>query len=433
MSIYHPYLARWDDASSIVELLGILRGLFSKEPPAVARPIPHRLLVQPPPIPHKPPELSAQRVQLHSPRPPPRSPKPSSAGPAAEETVVPAIPKAAPHDLRVGPPPLPSGTADLQERQFLVSRPVSQLPQLQPPCIKHGQPLQQLGKEPPLPLFAHQQLPHQHPAPEHPPASTRCSIVSPVGPVPMPVTTVSKSKESPGDLLTDPFDIDPLESRETANAAPPPLPPKPQKCALLNTLSETLAKQLQANISQNTSRLDLLSSRADFMRTVCIALQDEIARVADLHDVINSNVEILKEGHAKADEVIQDAKGNPPSNTPPAVTSAATTVPHPGVMQASPSVSSPVLATGSPVPGSRPLPSIDETLVPPTVVHKQLHDLAIQERAIQRALYALREALTKGRVGVDEWAKATRSLAREALLKKALAVKAAEGAGLDLE
>ncbi|KAI5299900.1 hypothetical protein KEM55_001117 [Ascosphaera atra] len=424
--IYHPYLARWGEASSTIELIGILRDVFSKEPPVVARPISHQSPIQPPPIPPIPPESSAQRGQQQAPQPPPQLPKSSSAGPA--------LLKAQPRDLRDGPPQLPPVPADSRQQQFpSVLRSMSQLPQMLPPPVQHGQPPQQLVKEPHLPPLTSQQPSFQQPAPIQRPVSTHLSTVSPGVPVPVPVCTVLKTAISPVDQFTDPFDTDPLSSRETVNIAPPPLPPNPQKSALLNTLSEALAQHLQANISEKASGLGLLSSQADAMRIADIALQDEVARATELRDVINGNVDILKEGLAKADEVIRNAKGYPPTNAPPSVASAATAVSRPGLRTGSSSVSLPELATGSPVLGSRPLPSVDETLVPPTVVHKQLHDLVIQERAIQRALYALREALTKGRAGIDVWAKVTRSLAREAFLKKALAVKAAEGASLDLK
>ncbi|KAI5300992.1 hypothetical protein KEM56_002053, partial [Ascosphaera pollenicola] len=237
----------------------------------------------------------------------------------------------------------------------------------------------------------------QQPHPIRPPATTQLSVP----PTPVSATTPAAPKQPPKDLLTDPFDMDSISTQNAAQVTPPPIPLNPQKDALLRTLSETLTKQLHSNIAQNHSGLELLASQADAMQAASLALVDEIARVSQLRNTISNNIEILKEGLSKADEVIRDTTGVGPN----------------GVQSSEP----------------RPLPSIDETLVPPTVVHKQLHDLVISERAIQRAIYALQEALTKGRVGVDVWAKVTRGLAREAFLKRALAMKAAQGAGLDLD
>jgi ESCRT-I complex subunit TSG101 len=72
-------------------------------------------------------------------------------------------------------------------------------------------------------------------------------------------------------------------------------------------------------------------------------------------------------------------------------------------------------------------------LVAPTVVGKQIYDLVADERGIQRAIYALQAGLVKGRVGVETWARLSRGLAREAFLKRALAMKAARGMGLALD
>ncbi|KAI5286584.1 hypothetical protein KEM54_006666, partial [Ascosphaera aggregata] len=231
--------------------------------------------------------------------------------------------------------------------------------------------------------------------PVHPPTSTPFQAPPPA----LPGLAQLPSKQPPPDLLSDPFDMAPLSSLDASRITPPPIPPNPQKDALLRTLSETLTKQIQITTAQNNSGLKLLSSQADAMRSAGLALLDERTRVTQMRGAILANLEILKEGLNKADEVIRDTTGKGPN----------------GVTSLQP----------------RPLPSIDETLVPPTVVQKQLHDLVISERAIQRVIFALQKALTNGRVGVDVWAKVTRGLAREAFFKRALALKAAQGAGLD--
>lgn len=118
------------------------------------------------------------------------------------------------------------------------------------------------------------------------------------------------------------------------------------------------------------------------------------------HANIQSNTQILQQSLRRADGVIADAKSRISS-------SSASSSKHPAG-----------------------LPAIDEVLVPPTVVGKQIYDLVTDERGIQRAIYALQSALVRGRVGVDVWAKSTRNLAREAFLKKALIRKAANGMGL---
>ncbi|KAA6407601.1 MAG: UEV-domain-containing [Lasallia pustulata] len=75
-------------------------------------------------------------------------------------------------------------------------------------------------------------------------------------------------------------------------------------------------------------------------------------------------------------------------------------------------------------------PGVDEVLVAPTVVGGQLYELCAEERALEEARGVVGRGLDRGRVGVEVWAKQTRSLAREQFLKKALIKKIAKGMGL---
>ncbi|KIH86892.1 hypothetical protein SPBR_08235 [Sporothrix brasiliensis 5110] len=77
--VYHPYLAGWAefwDKSTICDFLTILRDVFAKEPPVIARQAPRAAPLQapaasptPPPVPPPPQELASP------PHPPPLSPK----------------------------------------------------------------------------------------------------------------------------------------------------------------------------------------------------------------------------------------------------------------------------------------------------------------------------------------------------------------------
>lgn len=414
--IYHPFLAAWSEGSSIADLLAILRDIFSKEPPVVSRPAsqpplpppppPSQSRSEPPPVPPLPPDLvrndfSRQSLAAGPPQPPPKPPKQASDQSVPSSNPSP-FQQQTPSPLRQpqGPPPLPPLPSELRT-QYTPTLPG---PPLHSPVVSSPLSQQHSGPQygpprPPIPGYPNgQSQPQlQQPLPIHPPAPTQLNVP----PTPVSATAPAAPKQPPKDLLTDPFDMESISTQNAAQVTPPPIPLNPQKDALLRTLSETLTKQLQSNVAQNNSGLELLASQADAMRAASLALVDEITRVSQLRSTISNNIEILKEGLNKADEVIRDTTGMGPN--------------------------------GVPSSEPRPLPSIDETLVPPTVVHKQLHDLIISERAIQRSIYALQEALTKGRVGVDVWAKVTRGLAREAFLKRALAMKAAQGAGLDLD
>lgn len=78
-------------------------------------------------------------------------------------------------------------------------------------------------------------------------------------------------------------------------------------------------------------------------------------------------------------------------------------------------------------------PGVDEILVAPTVVGNQLFELVCEERSLGDALFVLSRAVERGRVGVSVFVKATRALAREWYLKKALVKKIAKGMGLVTE
>lgn len=82
---------------------------------------------------------------------------------------------------------------------------------------------------------------------------------------------------------------------------------------------------------------------------------------------------------------------------------------------------------------TREPPDIDEVLVAPTVVGGQLYELVAEERAVEEARWVLGRALDNGKIGVAEWMRASRSLAREGFLKKALIKKVAKGMGLTME
>lgn len=140
-------------------------------------------------------------------------------------------------------------------------------------------------------------------------------------------------------------------------------------------------------------------------------LQGEVTALTALHSTLQSNTAILQQTIHRADATIADAQARSASagssGTPSSSTAAGTSDSHSG------------------------LPPIDEVLVAPTVVGKQLYDLVADEQGLQHALYALQSALVRGVVGVDSWSRHTRGLAREAFLKRALIRKIGRGMGLE--
>ncbi|GAB1206082.1 hypothetical protein APSETT445_004763 [Aspergillus pseudonomiae] len=209
-----------------------------------------------------------------------------------------------------------------------------------------------------------------------------------------------KPKAETPDLLTSPFEV---ELPSFAPGPAPPIPPNPEKDALLHAVSKALAATLQTNVSQTESAARSLQSQSDSLHAAIATLQGEISSLNTLNSSLQSNTSILQQSLHRADAVIADAQS-----------------------RISPSAAQSSL---DPVPSG--LPPIDEVLVAPTVVGKQLYDLVAEERGIQQAIYALQTAHVKGVIGVETWSRHTRGLAREAFLKRALIRKIGKGMGLD--
>ncbi|EEH23584.1 hypothetical protein PABG_05795 [Paracoccidioides brasiliensis Pb03] len=305
--------------------------------------------------------------------------------------------------------------------------PVSRIPPFQPrplPRSRYPQgpyvpPLPHPGPQA-LPQPGPQPLAHPRPiqAPSHGPVQFPHPSHQPLQPVPVKIQTGAL------DLLASPFELE-LPSISMSQIAPP-IPPNPEKDALLRTLSKTLTQTLQANVAQIKFSLHPLQSQSKALKAAISTLEAEISFLNYFRTTIQSNTAILQQSLRCADAVIADAKARL-STKPPA---------HATIGAKPPSLSDTAAATAVTVTEyQRPtgLPAVDDVLVAPTVVGKQVYDLVADERGIQRAIYVLQAALVKGRVSVDTWVRLTRGLAREAFLKRALLKKAGKGMGLVVE
>ncbi|KAI9036945.1 putative endosomal sorting complex protein TSG101 [Aspergillus affinis] len=460
--------------SSLVDLVSILREVFAKEPPVQykqqqqipQRPQQPQQVQAPPPRPPLPPELgppahappTTQSVLSPQPTaqaPPPPPPKPGQvvspeqqqqrSTPTWQNNTPSPIPPLPPkeQDLRrisvhqhagVGSPgsghpqyvpersegpaspyhyhpqhqapaaqPIPAhtqGPAHPQLGNGMTARPLSQSlpprahPQQQPPYIPpqqappHHATYQQAGAQ------------HQHPLPH--PAAAQPSPRAFHQTIPVTQPAAQPKKETP-DLLTSPFELELPSIAPTGPA--PPIPPNPEKDALLQAVSKTLAETLQTNVAQSETAAHSLLSQSQSLHAAVATLQGEISSLSNFNATLQSNSSILQQSLHGADAVIADAQTRIFSSTAPAQSSS------------------------DPTPSG--LPPIDEVLVAPTVVGKQLYDLVAEERGIQQAIYALQSALVKGVIGVETWSRHTRGLAREAFLKRALIRKIGNGMGLE--
>ncbi|KAL8741533.1 MAG: hypothetical protein Q9184_008376, partial [Pyrenodesmia sp. 2 TL-2023] len=194
------------------------------------------------------------------------------------------------------------------------------------------------------------------------------------------------------DLLTSPFEN--TLPAPAVEAAPPPIPPNPQKDALLQAISQTLTQQIQSTHASNMSAIPPLRAQQAALNETLNSINREMSQLSDLQALLDSNEKILRKAMHDADKVLDDAK-------------------------------------------RRDVPAIEDVLVAPTVVARQLYENVVEERVLEECRTVIGKALDKGRIGADVWAKdkvdvqqQTRSLAREEFLKKALIKKISRGMGL---
>lgn len=208
--------------------------------------------------------------------------------------------------------------------------------------------------------------------------------------------------------MTDPLDVTlPSQQGSAAPVPAPPIPPNPEKDALLNALSETLRAQIHQTISQNAAAIPALEAQGVALQQAQQRMEHELYQLEELDRMLVSNEQTLQDSTREADRVMDGA-------------------------------------------GQREVPSVDEVLVAPTIVGEQLYHLVAEERSISDAMFLLTRALDKGRVPGDVFIKVrlnsrlageaitktesqqTRSLAREQFMKKALIKKIGQGMGLSL-
>ncbi|KAL8767996.1 MAG: hypothetical protein Q9209_005667 [Squamulea sp. 1 TL-2023] len=441
--IYHPYLAGWkEDRSSIVELLSVLQEIFAREPPVISRQehpqrlpaLPQQSASIPPPIPPLPPELgrpelaTSQGGSQHQPHPPPRPPKATENHAERHTQQADGAPPVPPHpdrqELEARHQTVYTQTArgplsPVVHSQQYQSQRASSLRNHHASPIQHRH--EQVAVHQPIPRspntfnpltpipdqFFPSQTQHSsfRPLPSQgPPPSQVAPVARPASQTAWPQHPVNFQPQSPSyqqppsqnppkpkpqeDLLTSPFET--ALPAPVADIAPPPIPPNPQKDALLHALSQTLTQQIQSTYESNMSAIPPLRAQQAALNEALNSINQEITQLNDLQGLLDSNEKILRQAMLDADKVLEDAK-------------------------------------------RRDVPAVEEVLVAPTVVAGQLYENVVEERVLEECRTVVGKALDKGRVGGDVWAKQTRSLAREEFLKKALIKKISRGMGLAQE
>lgn len=95
------------------------------------------------------------------------------------------------------------------------------------------------------------------------------------------------------------------------------------------------------------------------------SINREMSQLSDLQALLDSNEKILRQAMHDADKVLEDAK-------------------------------------------RRDVPAVEEVLVAPTVVARQLYENVVEERVLEECRAVIGKALDKGRIGGDVWAKVRR-------------------------
>ncbi|KAG9204357.1 hypothetical protein G6514_001431 [Epicoccum nigrum] len=291
-------------------------------------------------------------------------------------------------------------TQNVQPGQYGPGSPISPITpqnQRQGPAISQQSPLQQ----PPVNGASRQQYPQQHgqtPIQQQQYQQLAQQYAPPQARTPQQYQQYQQYQQQappqpkpapPVNLLDDTLDVTlPSQQGHQAALPVPPVPPNPQKDALLTAVSQALVSQTRQVVASNQAAVTPLRAQQHALQTAYSRLQAELGELQQLDAVLASNEHILKGAMVEADRAMDDAR-------------------------------------------RRQAPDVDDVLVAPTVVGQQLYTLAAEERGIADALFVLGRALDKGRITADVFVKQTRSLAREQFLKRALIKKIAKGMALD--
>lgn len=259
-------------------------------------------------------------------------------------------------------------------------------PQAQPPAPQPDEP----GRPGYIPSDPHWRPHLSHPPQPAPFHQTEPPTVAWKGGPQGPMTGSELQPQLPAQHALPPNFLDePLETLapKPENLPAPPIPPNPERDALLRQLGKTLYQYREKSREQNGSCMRGLQAQRTAMTVAYDRLNSERTGLSQVSTLLASNTRILREALQKADTAIESSRQHPE-------------------------------------------PDIDELLVAPTVVANQLYALVAEERAIADVIFVLGRAVERGRISPAVFAKTTRSLAREWYLKKALVKKIGQGMGL---
>lgn len=180
--------------------------------------------------------------------------------------------------------------------------------------------------------------------------------------------TVSHSKPAPDvrkpveDLMSSPLDPAASATTNMVSIPAPPIPPNPEKDALLRTISASLNSQIVQITSKNVSAIPSLESQYTAMQQAHQDMGSEVAQLKSLDAMLSSNEKLLHETLRDADKKMESVR-------------------------------------------NKEKPNVDDVLVAPTTVAEQLYGLVAEEQSLGDAMFALTRALDRGRISAEVYTK----------------------------
>ncbi|CAK7566187.1 MAG: Suppressor protein stp22 of temperature-sensitive alpha-factor receptor and arginine permease [Sporothrix epigloea] len=463
--VYHPYLAGWAefwDKSTIGDFLTILRDVFAKEPPVIARQAsrPAPLQASTPP-PFRPPtrELSSppnqhqpqSRQQQQPPPPPPKGNEQTQYNPASHAPSPPPPP----------PPPVPPHPSSLRNSTYATSPELSTSPPVPPYSSSaangnlrsswHGSipPSSHAGGPPLVPVRPQFQSPLRQLSPstsqqnERPPYDTHSHTTSPPPLQSYPAGYGQQlqalyyqqhqsqyQQQLPFLHQYNPHQQQPTQQQVQARSRQPPPPDIMDEPVQSSSTAPRLAPGATDDNRQASGQpsSDFTSPPPPVpLNPEKDALLHQLAQsLATLRQQSCSKNEASMAGLQAQRTAMLTAFGRLQQDLADVERLSAMLASNTDILHESLAAADNVVASSK----QMPIPAVDDLLVGPTVVANQLYDLVAEERALADAVFMLGRAVERGRVNPAVFAKLTRSLAREWYLKKALVRKVGRGMGL---
>ncbi|KAK7203773.1 UEV domain-containing protein [Myxozyma melibiosi] len=199
------------------------------------------------------------------------------------------------------------------------------------------------------------------------------------------------------DLASVPYTRDIIDESPPAPSTPapvqsahPPLPPHPEQTRLLTQIADALQRKADAAAPQMKKQTDQLKGTLDMLSRAETNLAREASELERIAEGCERNLKILSDRIGQAEARTAEAKKD----------------------------------------GAQANLDVNSIVCAEAVVFNQIYELAADDLAIGDTIYVLGKALDRERIGLDEFLKHARTLAREQFLKRALVRKIAEDTGM---